>query len=218
MTLNSIDWLDQITYLYNDQYITKPIGEFVDNLLEEHHSQVTNIDNQTETEYLDIGYLNIHIPSVDINGKTSYKLVEAITRHLPGHDGKIVKIMTESGRSVSATKSKSFLIKQNNQIVEIDGDKIQIGDRLPIDIKFMTNDELTKVDKDHIFNDVYMDKIVSLEYVEPSHPKVYDLTVADTRNFTIANGLCMRDTFHSTGNSIIFQKDSDSIYDYQIGT
>jgi hypothetical protein len=199
MTLNSIDWSDEITYIYNNEKITKPIGKFIDNLLNENNSKVSKIDNNTETEYLDISHLNIQIASVDINGKTSLKLVEAVTRHLPGHDGKLVNIITETRRSVSATKSKSFLIKQNDQIVEIDGDKIKIGDRLPIDINFMTNDEITRLDKNHIFNDVYMDKIISLEYVDPSHPKVYDLTVADTRNFTIANGLCMRDTFHSTG-------------------
>ena len=35
MTLNSIDWLDEITYIYNDEKITKPIGKFIDKLLEE---------------------------------------------------------------------------------------------------------------------------------------------------------------------------------------
>ena len=199
MTLNSIDWLDQITYLHNDNYITQPIGQFIDDLLKENHTNVVNIDNNTETEYLDIQHLNITIKSVDTNGQTSFKLVEAITRHLPGHDGKLVRIKTKSGRTVSATKSKSFLIRENNQIVEIDGDKIKLGDRLPIDLSYISNDELLAIESEHVLNNVYMDEIIELEYIDPSHPKVYDLTVADTRNFTIANGLCMRDTFHSTG-------------------
>ncbi len=50
-------------------------------------------------------------------------------------------------------------------------------------------------------NDVMGDPVVSVTEVDSSHPKVYDLTVADTRNFTVFGGLCVRDTFHNAGNS-----------------
>jgi DNA-directed RNA polymerase beta' subunit len=50
--------------------------------------------------------------------------------------------------------------------------------------------------------DVVLDEIVSIDFVEPSREYVYDFTVEKTRNFTIFNGLCMRDTFHSSGLSI----------------
>ena len=48
---------------------------------------------------------------------------------------------------------------------------------------------------------VFYDEIVSIEEVESDHPYVYDLTIKDTRNFNIYNGLCMRDTFHLSGVS-----------------
>ena len=48
-------------------------------------------------------------------------------------------------------------------------------------------------------NDVFMDEIVSIEEVQPTNTYVYDFTVADTKNFIILNGLCMRDSFHSSG-------------------
>lgn len=52
-----------------------------------------------------------------------------------------------------------------------------------------------------IESEVYFDEIVSIEEVESSHPKVYDFTVADTRNFTIFGGLCVRDSFHTAGSA-----------------
>ena len=48
---------------------------------------------------------------------------------------------------------------------------------------------------------VYYDEIISIEEIESLYPYVYDLTVEKTKNFNIANGLCMRDTFHSAGRA-----------------
>jgi DNA-directed RNA polymerase beta' subunit/intein/homing endonuclease len=48
-------------------------------------------------------------------------------------------------------------------------------------------------------NDVVLDAIVSIEFVDPAlHPKMYDLTIPTTLNFGLANGLQVRDT-SSTG-------------------
>jgi len=52
-----------------------------------------------------------------------------------------------------------------------------------------------------VLNDVFLDEVVSVEEVPSSHPFVYDLTVAKTRNMVTASGLCCRDTFHNAGNS-----------------
>lgn len=49
--------------------------------------------------------------------------------------------------------------------------------------------------------DVYYDEIVSIEEVECSTEYVYDVTVADTKNFATFGGIQLRDTFHSTGQS-----------------
>ena len=47
--------------------------------------------------------------------------------------------------------------------------------------------------------DLLFDKIVSIEEVSNTTNYAYDLTVEDTRNFDIYNGLCLRDTFHLAG-------------------
>lgn len=49
-------------------------------------------------------------------------------------------------------------------------------------------------------NDVVMDAVKSIVPVDISkHPKVYDVTVPGTYNFTLLNGLCMRDTSETGG-------------------
>ena len=141
----------------------------------------------------------------------------------------LLKITTSGGRVVMATKAKSFLKRVKNEIVGVDGDSIQVGDFLPIftenkgayqlipdvELSFgkiiIHRDEVSNImvniggDEDkkilaNIMNeDIVYDKIVKIEEVISEHPWVYDLTVKQTRNFNIANGLCMRDTFHNAG-------------------
>jgi DNA-directed RNA polymerase II subunit RPB1 len=50
-----------------------------------------------------------------------------------------------------------------------------------------------------LVSDLLFDQIVSIEEVPNTTKYAYDLTVEDTRNFDIYNGLCMRDTFHLAG-------------------
>ena len=45
------------------------------------------------------------------------------------------------------------------------------------------------------------DTIVSIEEVANTTPYAYDLTVEETRNFDCYHGLCVRDTFHHSGNA-----------------
>jgi len=47
--------------------------------------------------------------------------------------------------------------------------------------------------------DTYFDKVISIEEVPNTTNYAYDLTIADTRNFNIYNGLAQKDTFHFAG-------------------
>jgi DNA-directed RNA polymerase beta' subunit len=47
--------------------------------------------------------------------------------------------------------------------------------------------------------DTYFDKVISIEEVPNTTNYAYDLTISDTRNFNIYNGLALRDTFHFAG-------------------
>ena len=350
-TLNSLDWLEKIIVNINDNddnnnIIIEPIGKFIDDILyKESKNSKNNIDYITEnnTEYLDIKNRNMYMPSVDENGYTSWLKIEAVTRHLPV--GKLVKIKTKSGREVTATQSKSFLIFENDKFVDKNGSDIKIGDMVPTNIflpkikkslnyfnkddglvfglfilfghicsiknkpKFVINEEdpnkdsnkkliidfcerndvkyyinenviilyttlfelcyseknMEKIipnftftensdfqkgilegifqtdkltsfkhnskdlldgiafllyyfgistyfenntilidDKSKILqkNNVLLDEIISIDFVDSSREKVYDFTIENTRNFGIFNGLQMRDSFHSAGITI----------------
>jgi DNA-directed RNA polymerase beta' subunit len=50
--------------------------------------------------------------------------------------------------------------------------------------------------------DVIFDRVVSIEFVEPTKVNVYDFTIAETRNFSTWNCLQNSDTFHSAGLSV----------------
>ena len=54
-------------------------------------------------------------------------------------------------------------------------------------------------DRLHKMTDMLFDEIVSIEEVKNTTSYAYDLTIEDTRNFDIYNGICMRDTFHLAG-------------------
>ena len=63
------------------------------------------------------------------------------------------------------------------------------------------NGELVMTPRDQMKNclDTYFDKVVSIEEVPNTTNYAYDLTIVDTRNFNIYNGLALVDTFHFAG-------------------
>jgi DNA-directed RNA polymerase II subunit RPB1 len=65
----------------------------------------------------------------------------------------------------------------------------------------VVNGELTMEERSGRMIDLEFDEIVSIEEVSNTTPYAYDLTVEETRNFDIYNGLCLRDTFHNSGTS-----------------
>jgi len=127
MTLNSVDWKEKILYTKDGNVEVDCIGKIIDNLLEENQEQIINI-RRNRTEYLQLqdGW---KIPSCDENGKTGWYKIEAITRHLPVGD--LVKITTESGRSMTATQAKSFLVWNGEKFIDKNGSDVKIGDQLP---------------------------------------------------------------------------------------
>lgn len=73
--------------------------------------------------------------------------------------------------------------------------------KIPTMIDKCTYEEDKQVLRKVLEENIMYDQVVSIEEVISDHPYVYDLTVQDTRNFNIYNGLAMRDTFHLSGVS-----------------
>jgi len=126
-TLNSVDWYSDILYTKNNKSIVEPVGQMIDRLLDQNPNDIV-IYQKNNTEYLALpdGYF---IPSGDFDGFNKWHKIEAVTRHLP--NGKLVKIKTQSGREVSASQSKSFLVWNGIQFIDTLGSKIKVGDILP---------------------------------------------------------------------------------------
>lgn len=128
-TLNSIDWNDHILYLHDGKPRVEPIGKMIDTLLSLNLENIEHIP-QNRTEYLKIptGYM---IPSSDKNGNMGWYKIEAVTRHLPV--GELVHVKTLSGREVTATQSKSFLVwdSESQEFKTTEGSNIKVGDILP---------------------------------------------------------------------------------------
>lgn len=152
MTLNSIDWKEKILIRNKStkENLTIEIGKFIDDLLENNKKDVKKMgdnkkDEMGDVHYLDIKDKEVYIPSVDENGKVSWKLIEAVTKHLPiNKDGTdtLIHVKTRLGKEVTATKGKSFLTRKNNKIVPTRGDNIKVGDCLPVTKTF----PLTEID------------------------------------------------------------------------
>jgi DNA-directed RNA polymerase beta' subunit len=242
-TLNSVSWDTEIMLKVDDKFVRTKIGAWIDGRIEsaEEHN-VEKHPNDTTLEY--IRDKKVYVPACTEDGRIIWDEVEATTRHpVVNKDGTntVLKITTESGRVVVATKAKSFLKRVNNKIIGVDGDILKVGDYLPVSnsivfedyddkwlcgkldyripcvetVEFGTinihrkkvekyilkskNDTDKKVFESLLNEQIVYDKIVRIDEIVSEYPYMYDLTVKNTRNFNIYNGLCMRDTFHNAG-------------------
>jgi len=72
---------------------------------------------------------------------------------------------------------------------------------IPDYINRCNNSEDIKILENVLEENIIYDEIIDIIEFKSEYPHVYDLTVQDTRNFNIYNGLCIRDTFHLSGVS-----------------
>jgi DNA-directed RNA polymerase subunit A" len=132
MTLNSVIGETQIVVGNKDTKAAKvvQIGEWIDGLLKENKDKIVNIP-ENRTEYLQLER-PVLIPSTTCDGKSEWMELTAVTRHLPVGD--LIKIKTRSGREVTATSQKSFLVydEKEDTMVEKDGLKLKMGDLVGI--------------------------------------------------------------------------------------
>jgi DNA-directed RNA polymerase beta' subunit len=134
MTLNSVEWNTKILLYQDGRLYDTSIGKYIDEYLE--NIRVKDLENHpNDTELGWIRDKDVKILSCDKNGKITWQKVEAVTRHPPiNKDGShtLLKVTTRSKRTVIATKAKSFLRRVNNQIEQVYGSDIKIGDYLPV--------------------------------------------------------------------------------------
>ncbi len=115
---------------------TEPkIGDLINKYMEKYENNVitTHItENGKESHILKIPEnWNIKVPGINYNTeKVEYKRVTEFSRHPP--NGKLVRIKTKSGKTVIATMGHSFVTKRNGIVSTIRGNKLKIGDIVPV--------------------------------------------------------------------------------------
>jgi DNA-directed RNA polymerase subunit A" len=183
-TLNSVDWEEPIIIMRNGMTEDVRFGEFVDYMIENGSGRVDHLEH--EQIYKDTMEDDLKVMAVDPEGIVRWRKIKAVTRHLPVNEDRtdtILEVKTESGRTVKATKAKSFLMRVDNKLAFVNGSDLKIGDRLPVSFVFPMNDidELNEISIEQWFP--------KSEYIWGSEmKKAYDFSLTKRRWFKEHNG------------------------------
>ena len=154
LTLNSVTYDTDIIVRNRAGIIKKiQIGEFIEQKIL--ISLKTEYYEDKDTMYAEINDDEFYeIPSATEDGEITWNTIEAVTRHpVVNEDGTntLLKVTTEHGRDVTATKAKSFLQLREGKIVGIDGKDLKVGDYLPVSRKPIDFTEVLTLNLKEIF-------------------------------------------------------------------
>ena len=138
LTLNSVTYDTDIIVRNKAKIIKKvQMGEFNESKIDISLKKEYYADK--DTTYAEINEDEFYeIPSATEDGEITWNKIEAVTRHpVVNEDGTntLIKVTTEHGRDVTATKAKSFLQLREGKIVGVDGKDLKVGDYLPVSRK-----------------------------------------------------------------------------------
>lgn len=160
MTLNSVEYNTELVIDWTKDGECPPvrpnkkIGEFIDSLII-NNPEKCELQSDGHTIYLPLEKGTAKAMSVDENGNIVWTELEAVTRHPPiNKDGTntLLKIITESGREAIATKAKSFLVFENDKIIDREGSDLKIGDLIPVVNKSRPQEFRTSINLKNILN------------------------------------------------------------------
>ena len=124
--MKSVTWETRILIVENGKPICIEIGKWIDHFLDMNSSQIIYDHDREEMKISEI-----FIPTTDYQGHVSWGEISMITRHNPGN--KLFEIITQSGRTVIVTESKSLLIwdEESQEFREKLTPDVQVGDYVP---------------------------------------------------------------------------------------
>jgi DNA-directed RNA polymerase subunit A" len=188
------------------------IGPLVDQIVETRESrEIDDHEVALAPETLDV-------PSLCSDGTLTWKTVEEVSRH--DAPAELLAFDLESGRSVRATKSHSFVVERDDEIVPVRGDELEVGTELPVTGDFDPETATVGLDafetvatdgagvvvaggpEQEILGEVGWDRIEEIRTVDPDHEYVYDFSVEGLETFTTAEGVVTHNTmntFHFAG-------------------
>jgi DNA-directed RNA polymerase subunit A" len=103
---------------------TIEIGPFVDSILDRRETR--SIDDH------EVGLApdGVEVLSLGRDEQVAWKAIEEVSRHESPRE--LLKFELESGRSIRATKSHSFVTREDNDVVPVAGGELSTGDWLPV--------------------------------------------------------------------------------------
>lgn len=155
-----------VKIIHNDQtlYIGE-IGKFIDTLMAD-SKKVQKLPND--------GYVmniphkeNYTIVSITTEEKLKWSKISQVSKH-PAN-GNLMKVTTKSGRTVTATLSHSFLMRNCYGIFAIKGSLLKIGDRIPVAKMIPKNNN-------HI-DETFNDYRYSVDASEDIIPNIHEIAV-----------------------------------------
>ncbi len=124
-TQMSLDYEEKVIVRSGNQVRIVKIGEFIDKIMDS-----MNIKKiKDETEIFDLNEMELFVPAISPSEKIDWRKVTQLSRHTAPKN--LLKLVTRSGRSITATPFHSFVIRKNNQILPVAGSSLKKGDRIP---------------------------------------------------------------------------------------
>ncbi len=136
-TQMSLPWDERIIIKEGENVQIVEIGRFVDECIGKF-----GFVKQGIHEICDLP-VDVYALSLDQDEKVHWKRIVSVIRHK--FSGKLIRIKTRSGRVITATPYHSFVVRQNNRIVPIEGRKLKVGDRIPA-VRYMPLNCISAID------------------------------------------------------------------------
>ncbi|PSQ17027.1 DNA-directed RNA polymerase subunit A'' [Halobacteriales archaeon QS_8_69_73] len=191
------------------------IGPFVDSLMQGRETR------EFDDHEVALAPDGLEVPSLSTDETVEWKPLEEVSRHETPDE--LLRFELESGRAIRATKAHSFVTRGDEDIIPVEADSLEAGDRLPafgdydpatrsIDLAELERTVATDggvraesavaAGRERIDIDVVWDRIESIETVKSDHEYVYDFSVEGLETFTTVEGVVTHNTmntFHYAG-------------------
>ena len=140
-TQMSVDYNTGV-YIYKDKKINNfQIGDFIENILnivdananadsDAYTPENIQYFQDTDTTVCDVSNYNYYTPALNSNEICEWAKIQTVVKH-PAN-GNLIKVKTNDGRTVIASKSYSFITRYCNMIIPKRGNQLEIGNYIPI--------------------------------------------------------------------------------------